>query len=68
MSTFTLKEIGEAIPKGGRIVAMVEYKGMVVIATEKHLYRGSFDGDTFTQCVFVNVDTINGVAVEGEKA
>ena len=64
MSNFTLKEVGETIPKGGKIVAMCEHKGQVVIATEKHLYRGSFDGDTFTQCVFLNVDTVNGIAVE----
>lgn len=55
---FTLKEIGQTIPSGGKIVAMVEHKGQVVIATEKHIFRGSFGDDRFTQCVFYTVDGI----------
>lgn len=53
---YTLKEIGQTIPTGGKIVALLEHKGFVMIATEHHLFRGNFDQDGFRQCLFYEME------------
>lgn len=49
---YTLKQIGEMMPSGGRIVSMCEHKGLVMLATENHVFRGSFESGGFEQLCF----------------
>jgi len=49
---YKLSEIAVNAPSGGRIVGICEHKGQVMLATESHIFRGSFETGDFEQCCF----------------
>jgi hypothetical protein len=64
---FKISDIAATIPSGGRIVAMCEHQGQVILATEQHVFRGRFDTGDFEQMCFrmlKETETDNGRATK----
>lgn len=55
------------LPTGGKVVAMVDHKGSIYVATEHHVYRTKPDSDEFYQCTFKQLEEPREKAEQAEQ-